>query len=93
MPTAVMRRGRLQPWFTSNRCWAGPSGRFITAVCSGTTCDGIHVYRFDADLLTTGRFNYGQAKVGANFKAMVGNTIFVSEAFDDKPIPTTGSSF
>ena len=47
-------------------------------------CDGFHVYKSKADDGTNGRFNYGQAKVSANFHAMAGNTVFVSEAFDEK---------
>jgi hypothetical protein len=44
--------------------------------------DGFHIYRYNA---TDGQaFNYGQAKVSANFHAMAGNTLFLSEAFDVK---------
>ena len=42
--------------------------------------DGFHIYRFKAP---DGKdFTAGQAKVDANFHAMVGNTLFVSEAFN-----------
>jgi hypothetical protein len=43
-------------------------------------CDGFHVFRYNAP---DGRdFTYSQAKVSANFHAMAGNTLFVSEAFN-----------
>ena len=42
--------------------------------------DGFHIYRFKAP---DGKdFTAGQAKVDANFHAMVGNTLFISEAFN-----------
>jgi hypothetical protein len=42
--------------------------------------DGFHIYHYNA---ADGRaFNYGQAKVSANFHAIAGNTLFLSEAFD-----------
>ncbi len=42
--------------------------------------DGFHIYKYKApDGLL---FNYGQAKVDANFHAIAGSTLFVSEAFD-----------
>jgi hypothetical protein len=46
--------------------------------------DGFHVYKFKPDYGTNGRFNYGQAKVSANFHAIAANVLFVSEAFDEK---------
>jgi hypothetical protein len=42
--------------------------------------DGFHVYKYNAADGQT--FNYGQAKVSANFHAIAGSTLFVSEAFD-----------
>ena len=41
-------------------------------------CDGFHIYKFNGPT----NFNYGQAKVDANFHAVAGNTLFVSEAFN-----------
>jgi hypothetical protein len=43
-------------------------------------CDGFHIYKFNSSDGQT--FNYDQAKVDANFHAMAGNTLFVSEAFN-----------
>jgi len=43
-------------------------------------CDGFHIYKYNsADGQT---FNSNQAKVDANFHAIAGNTLFVSEAFN-----------
>lgn len=47
-------------------------------------CDGFHVFKFSTFQGSNGRFNYGQAKVSANFHAMAGSTLFVSEAFDER---------
>ena len=42
--------------------------------------DGFHIYKYNAP---DGQlFNYGQAKVDANFHALAGSTLFISEAFD-----------
>jgi hypothetical protein len=41
-------------------------------------CDGFHVYKFSGAT----NFNAGQAKVDANYHALAGNTLFVSEAFN-----------
>ena len=42
--------------------------------------DGFHIYKYKAP---DGKlFTYGQAKVDANFHAIAGSTLFVSEAFD-----------
>jgi hypothetical protein len=46
--------------------------------------DGFHIYKFKAPTGKTGTFNYGQAKVDANFHAIAGNTLFVSESFNEK---------
>jgi len=67
-------------WF-SDAVLGGTIRAFYNGRVFWNDLDGIHVYKFDPGLLTTGRFNYGQAKVVSNFKAMVGNTIFISEAF------------
>jgi len=40
-------------------------------------CDGFHIYRYSGT-----EFNSNQAKVDANFHALAGNTLFVSEAFN-----------
>jgi hypothetical protein len=42
--------------------------------------DGFHIYKYKAP--DGQMFNSGQGKVDANFHAMAGNTLFVSEAFD-----------
>jgi hypothetical protein len=42
-------------------------------------CDGFHIYKFNG---AQTNFSYGQAKVDANFHALAGNTLFVSEAFN-----------
>lgn len=46
--------------------------------------DGFHVFKFSTNQGSNGRFNYGQAKVSANFHAIAGSTLFVSEAFDER---------
>ncbi|MGD0412440.1 MAG: hypothetical protein ABSC18_12160 [Verrucomicrobiota bacterium] len=40
-------------------------------------CDGFHIYKYSGT-----EFNAGQAKVDANFHAIAGSTLFVSEAFN-----------
>lgn len=42
--------------------------------------DGFHIYKYNA--ADGQNFNYGQAKVDANFHAIAGSTLFISEAFD-----------
>jgi hypothetical protein len=42
--------------------------------------DGFHIYKYNAS--DGQNFNYGQAKVDANFHAIAGSTLFISEAFD-----------
>jgi hypothetical protein len=42
--------------------------------------DGFHIYKFNAP--DGENFNLGRAKVDANFHAMAGNTLFISEAFN-----------
>jgi hypothetical protein len=69
-------------WFTSESVVGAAIRAFYNGRVFWNDLDGLHVYRFKAEHGTTGTFNYGQAKVSANFHAMVGNTIFVSEAFD-----------
>lgn len=46
--------------------------------------DGFHGYKYKPDYGTSGRFNYGQGKVSANFHAIAANVLFVSEAFGGK---------
>jgi len=41
-------------------------------------CDGFHIYKFSGAT----NFTAGQAKVDANYHALAGNTLFVSEAFN-----------
>jgi len=43
-------------------------------------CDGFHIYKYKAP--DKQDFNYSQGKVDANFHAIAGNTLFVSEAFN-----------
>ena len=45
--------------------------------------DGFHVYKSQPIDESAGRFNYGQAKVSANFHAMAGSTLFLAEAFNE----------
>jgi hypothetical protein len=42
--------------------------------------DGFHIFKYDAP--DKQNFNYGQGKVDANFHAIAGNTLFLSEALD-----------
>jgi hypothetical protein len=67
-------------WF-SDAVLGGAIRAFYNGRVFWNDLDGIHVYKYSPVLMTLGRFNYGQAKVAANFKAMVGNTIFISESF------------
>jgi hypothetical protein len=46
--------------------------------------DGIHIYKFNPNLGSNGRFNYGQGKVSANFHAIATNCLFLSEALNEK---------
>jgi hypothetical protein len=43
-------------------------------------CDGFHIFKYAAP--NKQDFNYGQGKVDANFHAMAGNTLFLSEALN-----------
>lgn len=43
-------------------------------------CDGFHIYKYNAP--DGQNFTYQQAKVDANFHAVAGNTLFISEAFN-----------
>ena len=45
--------------------------------------DGFHVYKSQPIDGSLGSFNYGQAKVSANFHAFAGSTLFVEEAFNE----------
>ena len=46
--------------------------------------DGFHIYKFKAPHGKVGSYDYGQAKVVANFRAISSSTLLVSEAFDEK---------
>jgi hypothetical protein len=46
--------------------------------------DGFHIYKFNPNLGSNGRFSYGQGKISANFHGMSANALFVSEAFDEE---------
>lgn len=48
--------------------------------------DGFHIYKYRAPHGKVGSYDYGQAKVVANFRAMSSSTLLVSEAFDE-PYP------
>ncbi|MGD0411490.1 MAG: hypothetical protein ABSC18_07275 [Verrucomicrobiota bacterium] len=45
--------------------------------------DGFHVFKSQPTDESAGRFNYGQAKVSANFHAFAGSTLFLEEAFNE----------
>ena len=46
--------------------------------------DGFHIYKFKAPHGKVGSYDYGQAKVVANFRAISGSTLLLSEALDEK---------
>ena len=46
--------------------------------------DGLHIYKFQSSYGSAGKFDYGQAKVNANFHAIAGNAIFLSDALNEK---------
>lgn len=46
--------------------------------------DGFHIYKFLAPHGKVGSYNYGQAKVVANFRALTGSTLLLSEALNEK---------
>jgi hypothetical protein len=46
--------------------------------------DGFHVYKFRAPHGKVGSYDYGEAKVVANFRAISGSTLLLSEALDEK---------
>ena len=46
--------------------------------------DGFHVYKSQPIDESAGRFNYGQAKVDANFHAIAGSTLFLEESFNEE---------
>jgi hypothetical protein len=46
--------------------------------------DGFHVYKSQPIDESAGRFNYGQAKVSANFHAIAGSTLFLEESFNEE---------
>ncbi|NQU87950.1 MAG: hypothetical protein HQ541_19550 [Mariniphaga sp.] len=45
--------------------------------------DGFHIYKFDTPHAKVGSYDYGQAKVVANFRSMVSSTLLISESFDE----------
>lgn len=45
--------------------------------------DGFHIYKFLAPHGKVGSYDYGQAKVVANFRALTSSTLLISEAFDE----------
>jgi hypothetical protein len=46
--------------------------------------DGFHIYKFKAPQGKVGTYDYGQAKVVANYRALTGSTLLISEAFDEE---------
>ena len=46
--------------------------------------DGFHIYKFNPNLGSNGKFSYGEGKVSANFHAIAANVLFVSDAFNEK---------
>lgn len=46
--------------------------------------DGFHIYKFKAPHGKVGSVNYGQAKVVANFRAISGGTLLLSDALNEK---------
>lgn len=46
--------------------------------------DGFHIFKFNPNFGSDGRFFYGEAKVSANFHAIANNVLLVSEAFNEK---------
>jgi hypothetical protein len=46
--------------------------------------DGFHIYKFQAPHGKVGSYDYGQAKVVANFRAISGSTLLLSEALNEK---------
>lgn len=46
--------------------------------------DGFHIYKFSAPHGKVGSYDYGQAKVVSNFRAISGNTLLLSDALNEK---------
>jgi hypothetical protein len=46
--------------------------------------DGFHIYKFKAPHGKVGTYDYGQAKVVANFRSLTASTLLLSEALDEK---------
>jgi hypothetical protein len=79
-------------WFTLS-VLGGTIRAFYNGRVFWNDLDSFHVYSWrtpgwmpSGGYGTTERFNYGQAKVSANFKAFAGSTVFVMETFD-QPYP------
>jgi hypothetical protein len=70
-------------WFTESLL-----GSSIRAFYNGRVFwndgDGFHVYKCQPIDESAGRYNYGQAKVSANFHAFAGSTLFLEEAFNEE---------
>jgi len=76
-------------WFTES-VQGGAIRAFYNGRVFWNDLDSFHVYSWESPgwvpnggYGTTGRFNYGQAKVSSNFKAFAGNTVYVMEAPND----------
>jgi hypothetical protein len=79
-------------WFTE-AVLGGTIRAFYNGRVFWNDLDSFHIYAWQSPgwvpsggYGTTGRFNYGQAKVSANFKTFAGNTVLVMETPND---PTT----
>ena len=70
-------------WFTESQL-----GSSIRAFYNGRVFwndgDGFHVYKSQPIDESSGRYNYGQAKVSANFHAFAGSTLFLEEALNEE---------
>lgn len=70
-------------WFTESLL-----GSSIRAFYNGRVFwndgDGFHIYKSQPIDESSGRFNYGQAKVSANFHAFAGSTLFLEEAMNEE---------
>jgi hypothetical protein len=76
-------------WFTQS-VLGGAIRAFYNGRVFWNDLDSFHVYAWltpgwvpSGGYAQSGRFNYGQAKVSANFKAFAGSTVYVFEAPDD----------
>jgi hypothetical protein len=70
-------------WFTESQL--GSSIRFFyNGRVFWNDGDGFHVYKSQPTDESSGKYNYGQAKVSANFHAFAGSTLFLEEALNEE---------